>query len=333
MSLTRTHGPASPYGSGTIGVEAFDAAYGAGFQAGDESPHALDCELVEDGGVFEAHRPDTAARPRQLAFVDGTMRTEARLTHTGPQGEAGTGLAGSWAAGAVLVTEDEPARFDRIAVGRAAIFTGGRALRLPDHPDGWRWEPHAVEGGEIEGARQQLRRLMRDAESGIAEQLSGDRWLTVLDGPLYGIRHRRNLPVIGYVKTHHRRMLAADPWTRVPGLAVGERSGLFVLPDDLYACYLRVGDPGPWAGPWAGIARIEVPAGVGLAAAAGAVGRAAGWLPAFASALHRDARAPVNLTPIAGLERRLHHLQGDARLALRAVRESVLQYNRGGRAA
>lgn len=330
MSLTQNHSLGSPHGIGTIGVEAFDAAYGAGYQAEDESPHALDCELVEDGGAFEAHRPDTAARPRRVAFVDGTMRTEARLTHTGPQGDVGTGLAGSWAAGAVLVTEDEPARFDRIVVGRTAIFTGGRALRLPDHRNGWRWEPQAVEGGDIEVARQQLQRLMRDAESGIAEQLCGGGWLTVRDGPLHGVRHRRNLPVIGYVKTHHRRMLAPEQWNRVPRLSVRERSGLFALPDDLYGCYLRVGDPGPWAGPWASIARIEVPAGIGLAAAVDAADRAAGWLPDFASALHRDARAPVNLTPIAGLERRLHHLQGDPRLALRAVREAVLQHNREG---
>ena len=317
--------------TGTIGVEAFDVAYGAGFQAGDDSPLALDCELVEDAGAFAAHRPEVAARPRRVAFVDGTMRTEARLTYTGPQGDVSTGLAGSWAAGAVLVTDDGPAGFERIAVGRTAIFTGGRAIRLPDHRDGWQWEPHAVDGSDIEVARQQLRRLMRDAESTVAEELCDDGWLTVLDGPLYGIRRRRRLPFLGYVKTHHRRLLAADLWMRVPGLSVGERSGLFALPDDLYACYVRVGDPGPWAGPWAGIARIEMPAGTGLAAAVGAVDAAAGWLPAFASALHRDARAPVNLTPIAGLERRLHHLQGDARLALRAVRESVLQHNRAGR--
>ena len=80
--------------------------------------------------------------------------------------------------------------------------------------------------------------------------------------------------------------------------------------DALYGCYLRVGDPGPWAGPWAGIARLEMPSGIGRAAAVEAAERAAGWLPRFASALHRDARAPVNLTPIAGLERHLHRLQG-----------------------
>ncbi len=45
---------------------------------------------------------------------------------------------------------------------------------------------------------------MRDAEANIAEALSNGGWLTVLDGPLHGIWHRRGLPVIGYVKTHHR---------------------------------------------------------------------------------------------------------------------------------
>ena len=63
---------------------------------------------------------------------------------------------------------------------------------------------------------------------------------------------------------------------------------------------MRVGDPGPWAGPWAGIARLEMPSGIGRAAAVAAAERAAGWLPGFASALYRDARAPVNLTSIAG---------------------------------
>ncbi len=68
-----------------------------------------------------------------------------------------------------------------------------------------------------------------------------------------------------------------------------------------------------------------MPSGIGSDAAVEAAERAAGWLPSFALALHRDARGPVNLTPIAGLERHLHRLQGDARLALRAVREVVLE--------
>ena len=76
-----------------------------------------------------AHRPTDADRPRRVAFVDGTLRTEAPLTRAGPDGDVSMGLAGSWAAGAVLVDGDEPARFDQVTTGRAAIFTGGRPVR------------------------------------------------------------------------------------------------------------------------------------------------------------------------------------------------------------
>ena len=38
----------------------------------------------------------------------------------------------------------------------------------------------------------------------------------------------------------------------------------------------------------------------------------------------------IDLPPVAGPERRLHHLQGAARLALRAVRQAVLEHNREG---
>ena len=103
--------------TGTLGVEAFDATYGPGFQASDDSPHAVECELIEDGGAFVAHRPTAADRPRRVAFVDGTLRTEARLTRTGADGDVSMGLAGSWAAGAVLVDGDEPARFDQVTTG------------------------------------------------------------------------------------------------------------------------------------------------------------------------------------------------------------------------
>ena len=95
--------------TGTIGVEAFDAAYGAGFQASDDSPHASECELVEDGGAFVAHRRSGADRPRRIAFVDGTLRTEARLPRTGPDGDVSMGLAGSRAAGAVSMGTNRPA--------------------------------------------------------------------------------------------------------------------------------------------------------------------------------------------------------------------------------
>ena len=61
--------------------------------------------------------------------------------------------------------------------------------------------------------------------------------------------------------------------------------------------------------------------------------RAAGLAAGLRVGSAPERAGPVNLTPIAGLERHLHRLQGDARLALRAVREAVLERNREGRTA
>ena len=313
---------------GRIGVEPFDVGYGAGYQAAEDSSQDIECEFVEDDGEFRPHRPSVSAIPRRLGFVDGTMRTEARLTRTDQHGVTTVGLAGSWAAGAVLITDEEPLSIDRVEVGRATFFAGGRPVHLPDQPDGWRWDAYSVEKGDVDAARQQLQRRMRGAEGRIAERLCAEGRLAVIDGPLHHVRRGRVAAVVGYVKTHRRRMLREGQWAAVPRLSVGERSGLFAKDGDLYGCYLRVGETSSWSGPWSGMVRIEVPAGAGREAAVQAADAAAGWLPRFASAPHRDERAPVNLTPISGLEKRLRRMQGDRRLALRAVREAVLELRR-----
>lgn len=315
-------------------MEPFELDHGAGFEAQEDAAEAVECEVVEDGGDFRAHRPPPADRPRRLCFVDGVMQLEARLTRIGADGETRMGVAGSWGAGAALATADRPVEIAHATTGRAVVFAGGEPVALPRHPAGWRWEPFAVEGEDPDAARRHLRDTMRTAEAKIAERLCEAGWLTVFDGPLFPVRRGSTagsgagaLRLVGYVKTHHRRMLARELWRMVPRLAAGERSSLFRTKLGLYACYLRVGDAGPWAGGWAGIARLEVPAESGRDAAVAAVDEAAGWLPRFAPALHRDARAPVNLAPVAGLERRLRRLLGSRRMAQRAVREVVRKLN------
>jgi hypothetical protein len=315
------------------GIEPFDVGYGASFAAEAESPFDIECEVVEDGGVIHAHEPEQQPRPRQIAFIDGTMRTEARLTRTGPDGIVHTGLAGSWAVGAAMSEDGEPLDVGHVATERVVVFCGGLSVRLPEQPAGWSWVADAVEGEDMPLARQRLQRRMRDAEGELAEQLCEEGRATVVDGPLNNVRRTRTVPIIGYVKTHQRRMLAPENWARVPHLGVRQRSGVFAAADDLYCCYLRVGDAGPWASPWAGIVRLEVPAGAGRRASIDALDAAASWLPRYASALHRDKRAPVNLTPVAGLERALRRWAGDARLAERAVRDAIIQLNGTGGAS
>jgi uncharacterized protein len=84
-----------------------------------------------------------------------------------------------------------------------------------------------------------------------------------------------------------------------------------------YAWYLRL--PGPAGSPWAGIVRAECSADLDPAAAIQLAHLSTATLPRFASAAYKDPRAPQNLMPIAGLERRLRAMLGDARLLQRAL--------------
>ena len=63
-------------------------------------------------------------------------------------------------------------------------------------------------------ARQQLQRLMRDAEADVADVLSKDGRLTVLAGLLHGI------PAPPHRLRH--RMLTREHWVRMPELTAGE---------------------------------------------------------------------------------------------------------------
>jgi hypothetical protein len=315
-----------------FGVEPFDVGYGAAFQADDDSPLAIECPVVEDGGALTVHTPAPSTRPEALAFVDGSMRTEARLTRSTADGTS-TGIAGCISAGAVVAEPGAPLRFAHTVVRRFAIFTAGERAELPPQRGGWSWTPDSVPEAEVDHAANRLQRHMRDEEVSIAERLWADGLLTVLDGPLTKVRTGWDAPILGYVKTHHRPMLAPEHWSVVPTIGVRQRTSVFLVRDDLYATYLRVGDPGEWSSPWGGIVRLEVPAGVGEARAIEVLDAASAWLPTFASQSHRDPRAPVNLTPIGGLEKHIRHLQGDSKLAARAVRSAIVALNVGRPAA
>ena len=135
-------------------------------------------------------------------------------------------------------------------------------------------------------------------------------------------------PIVGYVKTHHRALLAPDDHVRVPRLRAGERTTLFQLHRQgqrgrPYSCYFRLAEATPIASPWSGVVRLEVPESGGLEQARRLVESAAAAVVPFAGVAHRDPRAPQNLQPIGALETRLRHLLGSPALAARAVRDAV----------
>ena len=182
-----------------------------------------------------------------------------------------------------------------------------------------RYPVHRVGGtGELSKLPAAVQGPLTALEVAVSDAARADGDLLVVDGPL---RSRRQLPrTLGYIKTQHSQYLDARLTAVVTGLASGERSPVF-----------RLGTA--WGG-WSWYLRLPVAVGcaVGRDRPGGVLAPSCRWrtaieladlslvtLPRFASTPYKDPRAPQNLVPIAGLERRLRALLGDARLLHRAL--------------
>lgn len=303
-----------------IYYEDWDASYGGPYLIDEAEALEGAAVLAEEAGAAMALDPRPGPEP-PVAFVDGVRRGEGTLYRRTPSGALARGVAGAHACGAALCAPGRRPVIDRVAVRRVVIFGGGAPVALP--PAGaYRWHAAAIAATDLDAPRQELQTRMREAESRLAEELARDGWLVIADGPLHFIRSR-DLPVVGYVKTHMRALLAPELHARVPELRAGQRTPLFAAGSDRYSAYVRLCAPVPGASPWRGIVRIEMPQSSGLAAACRTADTVAGVLPRFAGVAHRDPRAPQNLQPIGALERRLTHLLGSARMAKRAVRQAA----------
>ena len=310
-------------GPGTVFVEDWAATYGSPYLVQPDEPMHADVELVEDGDRVVAHPGVATAQEAKIAFVDGVRRGEASLYQFRPAtGAVAHGVAGGHACGAVLGGDGRTLRFGETRVRRLVIWGSGLGGVLPPVRGGWAWIPASVASSAPDAPLKELQTRMREDEGRLAEDLCETGYLVVIDGPLNFVRSR-DLPVVGYVKTHYRALLPEEHHSRIPELQAGERTSLFRLGADRYSCYLRLTTRSPTSSPWFGIVRLEVPQSSGLSAAIEVTNHVAGAIPRFAGAAHRDPRAPQNLQPIGALEKHLRHLLGHAGLAARAVREAV----------
>jgi len=301
--------------------------------AGAEAP--FDNELarpqvdpdVETNDWSEPLEPGPAP-DEPVIFVDGVMRTELRVLAS--EGDARAwGLLGSFAAGATrcdgeatFIAEDEPIHRvmivgSRVTVEPLTISLGGTSLTYLAHP--------SPEDDPTQ-LRRRLQRLMLAAERDLAARLA-DGEIVFADGPLQ-LNAPLRAPVVGVVK----RMVATylePPYSELlPKLEPGQRTPLFSLGGsalDRFSWYQRlIESPGSWH-ELAGIARCEVPLGVGLDAARSLADRTASILPGFAGRPGVDPRAPQNLTPVGALESRLKHRLGSAAVIYRALQEHLAE--------
>jgi hypothetical protein len=310
-------------------VDAWDPSYGSSFEGGgdgDGPSSASSAQVNADVEVPAAQWapidvPAGVRCPDVVLLVDGVRRNDAGLWTAEDDGQSYAGLAASYAAGVV--------RCDlRRGVAELAGARVGRGLftASPSAEDvqagSVRYEIHRVSGtGEASklpaAVQGPLTALEIEVSAAARDHGSDGADLLVVDGPL---RNRRQLPrTIGYVKTQQKQYLPPSLTPVVTSLRPGQCTPVFELGTVWggWSWYLRL--PGATGAPWAGIVRLECSPDLTPDQAIELAALSSATLPRFASSAYKDPRAPQNLVPIAGLERRLRGLLGDARVLHRAL--------------
>jgi hypothetical protein len=295
-------------------VEAWDPDYGASSQ-----PDLVDSTEHVDPSVeiaAEQWRPllPESEPAADILFVDGVRRVDANLWIEREGRFPGFGLAATYAAGAVRCNSGAQVVAAEV---RRGVFTGADADPV-DTAMGT-YDVMTTRGSTPEELWLGIQERMGDLEGEVAERYA-DAALIVVDGPL---SHRRHVAgAVGYVKTQHVQYLPDDLRVTLGTLPVGCRTPLFLTTTSWsrFSWYLRLANG---TGPAGGLVRCEVKADMAVGEASRLANLVTASLPRYASARHKDPRAPQNLYPIGGLERELRRRLGDRDLAMRALRRAA----------
>ena len=299
-----------------VAIETWDPDYGAPVAAGvlDPSDVSVDAGVELDPAAWKPMTPVRDAAPSgDVLFIDGVRRTDASAWITEGEGPPYRALLASIGAGAVL--GGSRARIAGTVVERLLIApqpTANVTTRAGTYTAA------LATGTDTDALSRALQQRLAALETRVAERHRDAAEMIFLDGPLRGWPQPH---AVGYIKSHHVSYLPETLQSTVGQLSAGQRTPLFSMTTSWsrYSWYLRL--PGPARHAWWGIVRCEVSDALTLDDARRAADHATAILPRFASSPHKDARAPQNLYPIAGLEGHLRRLLGDAAFVHRCVRE------------
>jgi hypothetical protein len=297
-------------------VEAWDSDYGAPTDAELEDASAnVDVTVELQPEDWRPLLPDTGPAA-DILFVDGVRRVDATLWIDQPPDFPGFALAATYAAGTVRC--NGKALIEESAVERG-LFTSAPAADVATVVG--TYGVKATKGTTAEELWLGIQQRMGALEAAVTRSAGGAE-LLVVDGPLSHARDLEN--AVGYIKTQKVQYLPLELRQVLTALPAGYRTPLFLTTTgwSRYSWYLRLANH---AGPAGGLVRCEIDADMSGVEATRVATKVSATLPRYASARHKDPRAPQNLYPIGGLERELRHRLGDRELAMRALRRASLQ--------
>ena len=296
-------------------VETWAPEYGV---AADEAQLAepsgrVDIDIETPGTRWEPIHPPTVHSTGPVVFVDGVRRIDARVWIADGD-HARIGVCATVAAGAVRCA-DGSAEVVAHRVCRG-LFAAADAPARTILTRAGAYESVSCVDDTAEKLYLGIHEHMTGLETDLA--VGDDVELIVYDGPLRGRTDPRG---VGYVKTHDVQYLPVDQQRLVGRLEPGVRTPMFEIGGRgfvRWSWYLRL--PGPIAHPLSGVVRCELVNRGTLENASAMADLVTALLPTYASAPHKDPRAPQNLYPIAGLERELRRRMGDPQVLERALR-------------
>lgn len=295
-------------------VEAWDSDYGAPTDAElTDASQNVDVTVELRPEDWRPLLPETEP-VEDILFIDGVRRVDATLWIDQPPDFPGFALAATYAAGAVRC--NGRAVVEESAVERG-LFTSAPSSDVPTAIG--TYEVKATKGTTPEELWLGIQQRMGSLEAAVTRHAGGAE-LVVVDGPLSHARDIDN--AVGYIKTQKVQYLPLELRQVLTSLPAGYRTPLFLTTTSWsrYSWYLRLANH---AGPAGGLVRCEIDADMTSADAARVATGVSSTLPRYASARHKDPRAPQNLYPIGGLERELRHRLGDKELAMRALRRAA----------
>lgn len=312
-------------------IDMWDPGYGSSLADSVEALEASDAKVGLDveqpADQWQPIPPTPVAEPSAVLFVDGVRRVDARAwIEAADDSGSSMGVCASYAAGVVRCSS-AGATITHLEARRRLFTTDPTAQDVVTRSGEW---PASLttadpQAGAAVNLSLALQRNLADLEVIVATEAraasGADDDLLVLDGPLRG--RTRLERTVALIKSHQSSYLPPQLLGVVSALDCGERTPVFLLGTtwERYTWYLRL--PCGVESSWHGIARLECSTERTPAEAVAMANLTQTVLPKYASEPHKDARAPQNLYPIAGLERQLRHRLGDQQLLWRGLRAAA----------